>query len=121
MKISVNGQLVWGLIDSGCTQTLVGPAIRTAKVNGRKRIMMADGRIISCMGEVTVVLSLAGKTIEVPCVVTQNMVPDVDVIVGTDVLKHFKFCLDRGKFSIAAAAAPSSTALQYPTISKSNF
>ena len=49
------------------------------------------------------------------------MVPDVDVIVGTDVLKHFKFCLDRGKFSIAAAAAPSSTALQYPTISKSNF
>ena len=121
MKISVNGQSVWGLIDSGCTQTLVGPAIRTAKVNGRKRIMTADGRTISCMGEVSVVLSLAGKTIEVPCVVTQNMVPDVDVIVGTDVLKHFKFCLDWGKFSIAAAAAPSSTALQYPTISKSNF
>ena len=85
MKISVNGQSVWGLIDSGCTQTLVGPAIRTAKVNGRKRIMTADGRIISCVGEVSVILSLAGKTIEVPCVVTQNMVPDVDVIVGTDV------------------------------------
>ena len=26
------------------------------------------------------------------------MVHDVDVIVGTDVLKHFKFYLDRGKF-----------------------
>ena len=95
----------------------MGPAIRTAKVNGRKRIMTADGR----MGEVSVVLSLAGKTIEVPCVVTQNEVLDQDVIVGTDVLKHFKFCLDRGKFSIAAAAAPSSTALQCQTISKSNF
>ena len=74
--------------------------------------MTADGRNISCMREVSVVLTLAGKTIEVPCVVTQNMVSDVDVIIGTDVSKHFKFCLERGKFSIAAAAAPSSTTLQ---------
>ena len=74
--------------------------------------MRVHERIISCIGEVSVVLSLAEKTIAVPCVVTQNMVPDVDVIIGTDILKHFKFCLDGGKFSIPAAAVPSSTTLQ---------
>ena len=34
-------------------------------------------------------LSLAGKTIEILCVVTKKMVLGVDIIVGTDVLKYF--------------------------------
>ena len=49
------------------------------------------------------------------------MVPDVDVIVGTDVLKHFKFCLDLQKCFFATAVAPSSAALQHLTMSTSNF
>ena len=42
--------------------------------------------------------------IKVPRVAIQRMLPGVDFVIGTDMLKHFKFCLDHKKFSIAAAA-----------------
>ena len=58
MNILVNGQPARALIDSGCTQTLVGPAIQTGKAYGLKRIMTADGRMINCEGETPVVLTL---------------------------------------------------------------
>ena len=103
VNVLVNGQPARALIDSGCTQTLVGPTIQTGKAYGLKRIMTADGRMINCEGETPVVLTLAGKTIEVLCVVTKKMVLGVDIIVGTDVLKHFKFSMNYGRFSIAAA------------------
>ena len=64
-NILVNGQPACALIDSNCTQTLIGPNIQTGKAYGFKRIMTADGRIINCTGEIPVLLSLAGKTIEV--------------------------------------------------------
>ena len=91
MKIRANGISVWALIDTGCTQTLVGPRVRTGKVNGIKRIMTADGRLVECDGEVPVDLTIVGKTVSAPCIVVRKMVPNVEVIVGTDVLKHFKF------------------------------
>ena len=37
------------------------------------------------------------------------MIPDVEVIVGADVLKHFSCVLDYGKFSICALAAAMSS------------
>ena len=89
MNILVNGQPACTLIDSGCTQTLVGPTVQNSKVYGLKRIMTADGRMINCEGEIPVVFSVAGKTIEVLCVVTKTMVHEVNVIVGTDVLRCF--------------------------------
>ena len=65
--------------------------------------MTPDGRMINCEGEIPVVLSLAGKAIEVLCVVTKKMVLGVDIIVGTDVLKYFKFSMNHSRFSLAAA------------------
>ena len=61
VNILVNGQPARALIDSGYTQTLVGPAIQTGKAYGLKRIMTADGRMINCEGEIPVVLTLAEK------------------------------------------------------------
>ena len=55
----------------------MGPAIQTGKAYGLKRIMTADGRRINCEGEI-LILSLAGKTIEVLCIVTKKMVLGVD-------------------------------------------
>ena len=104
MNVKINEQSACALIDTGCTQTLVGPTIRTTQASGRKQIITADGRVIDCQKETYVTLSIAGKTIKVPCVAIQRMLPGVDVVTGTDALKHFKFFLDYGKFSIAAAA-----------------
>ena len=66
-------------------------------------------------------MSIAGKTIKVPCVAIQRMLPGVDVVIGTDVLKHFKFCLDYGKFSIAAAAVSNEMPIDNLTIAYNYF
>ena len=46
------------------------------------------------------------------------MLPGVDVVIGTDVLKHFKFCLDYEKFSIAAAVISNEMPVDNLTITK---
>ena len=64
VNVLENGQPARALIDSGCTQSLVGPAIQTGKAYGLKQIMTVDGRMINCEGEIPVVLSLAGKLLK---------------------------------------------------------
>ena len=49
------------------------------------------------------------------------MLPGVDVVIGTDMLKHFKFCLDHKKFSIAAAAVSNEMPVDNLTITKNYF
>ena len=48
-------------------------------------------------------------------------VAGVDVVIGTDVLKHFKFCLDYQKFSIAAAAVSNEMPVDNLTVTKNYF
>ena len=109
-NILVNGHPACALIYSGCTQTLVGPTIQTG-----------DGRIMTCESKIPVVLPLAEKTIEVLCVVTKKMVLAVDIIVETDVLKHFKFSLNCGPFSTAVAVNSSEATRECLTIFGNNF
>ena len=97
---------------------LVTLTIRTTQASGSKQIITADWRVIDCQGETYVTLPMAGKTIKVPCVAIQKMLPDVDVVIGTDVLKHFKFCLDYGKFSIAAVVVSNEMPVDNLTITK---
>ena len=73
MNVKINEQSACALIDTGCTQTLVGPNILTTQASGRKQIITADGRVIDCQGETYVTLSIAGKTIKVPCVAIQRI------------------------------------------------
>ena len=120
MNVDIN-ESACALIDTRCTQTLVGPTIRTTQASGRKQIITADEIVIDCQGESCVTLLIAGKTIKVRCVAIQGMLPGVDVVIGTDVLKHFKFCLDYGKFSIAAAAVSNEMPVDYLTITKNYF
>ena len=121
MNVKTTEQSACALIDTGCTQTLVGPTIRTTQASGRKQIITANGRVIDCQVETYVTLSIAGKTIKVRCVAIRRMLPGVDVVIGTDVLKHFKFCLDCGKFSIAAAAVSNEMPVDNLTITKNYF
>ena len=121
MNVKINEQSACALIDTGCTHPLVGPTIRTIQASGRKQIITADGRVINCQGETYVTLLIADKTIKVPCVAIQRMLLGVDVVIGTDVLKHFKFCLDYGKFSIAATAVSNEMPVDNLTITKNYF
>ena len=84
MNVKIND---CALIDTGCTQTLVGPTVRTTQASKRKQIITADGRVIDCQEETYVTLSIAGKTIKVRCVAIQRMLPGVDVVIGTEHVK----------------------------------
>lgn len=74
--------------------------------------------MIDCKGEVVVNIEIAGKTVKVPCIVVYKMVPDVDVIIGTDVLRHFQCSFHFGQFSVSAAVRSS---LPNLSIKKNNF
>ena len=77
--------------------------------------------MIDCQGETYVTLSIVGKTIKVPCIAIQRMLPGVDVVIETNMLKHFKFCLDYKKFSIAATAVSNEMPNDNLTITKNYF
>ena len=74
MKISVSGKIVLTLIDTGCTQTLIGPQVPANVAEGSKRIMTADSRLVDCAGEATVDLVMAGKRLTLPCIVLERMI-----------------------------------------------
>ena len=121
INVKINEQSTCALIESGCTQTLVGPTIRTTQTSEHKRIITADGRVIDFQGETYVALSRAGKTIEVPYFAIQKMLPGIDVVIGTDVSKHFEFCLQYEKISIAAAIVSNEMSFNNLTITKNYF
>ena len=121
INVKINEQSACVLIDTRCKQTLVGPTIRTTQASGQKQIIIADGRVIDCQGETYVTLLIAGKTIKVPCVAIQRMLPGVDIVIGTNMLKHFKFCLDYKKFSIATAVVSNEMPVDNLTITKNYF
>ena len=66
--------------------------------------MTADGRLVDCRGEVIVNLEVAGKVLNLPCISVDRMLSDVDVILGTDVLRYFDCSFNRGEFFLCAAA-----------------
>ena len=43
MNIKIHKQSACALIDSGCTQTLVGPKIRTNQASEVKQVITVDG------------------------------------------------------------------------------
>ena len=104
MNVKINEQSACGLIDSGCTQTLVGSTIRTTQASERKRIITGDGKVIDCQGKTSSLCQWQGKQLKVLCVAIQKMLPSADIVIGIDRLKHFKFCLEYKKFCIAATA-----------------
>ena len=66
--------------------------------------MTADGRLADCCGEMIVNLEVAGKVLKLRCISVDSMLPDVDVILGTDALLYFDCSFNRGELFICAAA-----------------
>ena len=105
----MNGEGARGLIDSGCSRTILGPGV---KIHNRfyspcnSFILGFDGSQVPVAGEAQVELSFAGKPVVVRALVSRRLLPGVNVIVGLDVLKHHRVVLDRGSIVAASAATP---------------
>jgi len=89
MNISVNGQSVLALVDSGCSKTVVRRGLVREHVEGVRKnpIVLADGSAADASsGEVQ--LSINGKVINVECLVMESMPFGLGVLVGMDVIER---------------------------------
>ena len=121
----VDGQVCRGLIDAGCSRTLLSPKI---KINPNQICAQSNGIILSFSGqrvphegEATVAVELAGCPVTVRAVRCGRVLLGVDVIVGMDVLSRHLVMLDRGQLHLEAAAAALSKSCQHQRIGENGF
>ena len=88
--ITVNGQQCRGLIDTGCSRTVVSPkiTIEPEKIVARSKgvILSFDGQAVPHDGEADVAVEMAGKKVIVRALRCSRVLGGTDVIVGMDVL-----------------------------------
>ncbi|QQP32367.1 Hypothetical protein FKW44_024087 [Caligus rogercresseyi] len=89
-----------GLIDSGCTRTILGPSFMNRTRMGKRSVIAFDGSVVHCEGTSIANIEMNGALTKVECLVSSKMIEGVDVIVGMDVLKHHMITLDRGQVKL---------------------
>ena len=84
-KIRVNGQQCSGLIDTGCSRSIVSPKIfgLADKVNAHSKgeIFSFDGRAVPHEGEVEVLIEVAGRPVRVNAIRCAKVIEGADCIV----------------------------------------
>jgi len=87
IELLVNGVQCCGLVDSGCSQSIVSS--RLLKSEGQSRdILAVDGHNVRCDGEVCCKMVIYGNSFQLRCLVLQNLVAGIDVILGLDAISH---------------------------------
>ena len=109
--IRVNGQECNGLIDTGCSKTILSPQIHVEpkKIIAQKGTVLSfDGKAIPHEGEAEVTVEMAGRTITVRALRCARVVSGADVIVGMDVLSQYVVTINWGWLNVSAVASQSS-------------
>ena len=83
--LKVNDCSVRGLIDSGCTRTIVHSRL-VVGCEGETFVSAFDGRQVKCKGHTVVQVVINNKRLSVRAVVSDMMINNVDVVVGLDVI-----------------------------------
>ena len=81
----MGGTIARGLVDTGCTTTLVSSQL-VADCKGESYISAFDGREVKCRGTCWVNLVVAGIPLNVKVVVTDSMIGEIDLVLGNDVI-----------------------------------
>jgi len=85
--MSLNGRASLGLVDTGCSQTLIRSNL-VGKPLHPKEILTVDGRIAQCDCELFCNLVVQGQEVHINCLVMRRMIRRVDVILGLDVIRN---------------------------------
>ena len=109
--IQVNGKECKGLIDTGCSRTVVSPKINVKPeaivAHSRGEILSFDGQAVPHDGEADVAIEMAGRKVIVRAIMCARVLEGTDVIVGMDVLSQYVVTIDRGQLNVAAVATSS--------------
>ena len=88
VPVKINGAVLAGLVDSGCSATVI--SARCVKELGLSRsaeshiVRMLNGVAASCGGVDCVSIQVSQHTVHVSCLVADDLVGNVDVILGMD-------------------------------------
>ena len=106
--IKVNGKQCKGLIDTGCSRTIVSPKINikpeTIVAHSRGKILSFNGQEVPHDGEADVAIEMAGRKVIVRAIMCARVLEGTDVIVGMDVLSQYVVTINRGQLNVAAVA-----------------
>ena len=106
--IRVNGQLCNGLIDTGCSRSIISTKIKVSPdkvfAHSRGEILGFNGQSVPHEGEADVTVEMAGREVKVRAIRYSRIVAGADAIVGMDVLSRYDVALTRGRLSVAAVA-----------------
>lgn len=81
-----NGVRVRALVDSGCSQTIISKRLVSEVFPFGGKIVSVDGSYLSC-GSATVELNIDERTVKVPCLVLEKLMPEFDLVLGMDVVR----------------------------------
>ena len=73
-----------GLVDSGCTTTVVSSRL-IPDCKGKSFMTAFDGREVECRGSHWIELVVNGKPVKVKAVVTDKLIEGIDIVIGVDV------------------------------------
>ena len=108
MEVKVDGERYKGLIDSGCSRSIIGPKVRintnACYLRSRGSVFSFDGRPVPHQGEAVVDIDLVGVPVRVTALCCGSVLPGIDVIVGMDVLNSHTVLFDKGNLSISSVA-----------------
>ena len=123
MRVLVNGVEARGLIDTGCTRSIVKTSLAVRIHFVKTLILAVDGRPASCVGFSRVAISMYGKVVHKKCLVSKSMLEGVDIVLGMDVLGDYDVRVDHGRLAIAAAGQVPGPQRKMPEVSvrRENF
>jgi ribonuclease HI len=88
--VIVSGRSFRGLVDSGCSQTIVSPAIQrlAQKIAFTNAVVTTmNGAKVNCDKECVVQMAVQNQPVTVTCLAA-NILRGVDVLLGMDVIRH---------------------------------
>ena len=108
--IRVNGQECKGLIDTGCSKTILSPQIHVEpdKIIAQKGTVLSFyGKAIPHEEEAEVTIKMAERTIAVRALRRARVMSGADVIIGMDVLSQYVVTVNWGWLNVSAVASQS--------------
>ena len=109
--VKVNGKECKGLIDTGCSRTIVSPKVNVRPesivAHSRGEILSFNGQAVPHDGEAVVAIEMAGQKVMVRAIMCARVLEGTDVIVGMDVLSQYVVTINRGQLNVAAVATSS--------------
>lgn len=83
--MEIGGRKVKALVDSGCSKSIVSSNFGD-KCRGNCNVVAFDGSVVKCKGESNVTITVNNMTLNVDMVVTDKIIPGIEVILGLDVI-----------------------------------